>query len=81
MTLTSYITLIIVNGRTTRCHGINQIRDLNQKVLKFLAFLSNNSLPIYIYTSVDVYIYIYIYTHIYIYIHIYISTVPGHCSW
>ena len=28
-----------MNGRSTACHGPNLIRDLNQKVLKFLFFL------------------------------------------
>ena len=32
----------LVNGRSTACHGPNLIRDLNQKVLKFLFFLSSS---------------------------------------
>ena len=34
----------VVNGRSTVCHGLNLVLDLNQKVLKFLVFLSNSSL-------------------------------------
>ena len=71
----------VVNGRTTRCHGINQVRDLNQKVLKFLAFLSNNSLYLLVFVLEPQLMYIYAYIYMYIYIYIYISTVPGHCSW
>ena len=33
-----------VNGRSTACHGVNLVLDLNQKVLNFLVFLSNSSL-------------------------------------
>ena len=34
----------VVNGRSTLCHGLNLVLDLNQKMLKFLAFLSNSFL-------------------------------------
>ena len=34
----------MVNGRSTACHGINLVLDVDQKVLKFLAFLCNSSL-------------------------------------
>ena len=34
----------VVNGRSTVCHGLNLVLDLNQKVLKLLFFLSNSSL-------------------------------------
>ena len=33
-----------VNGRITAYHGLDLVLDLNQKVLKFLVFLSNSSL-------------------------------------
>ena len=33
-----------VTGRSAAWHGINLVLDLNQKVLKFLVFLSNSSL-------------------------------------
>ena len=55
----------VVNGRTTRCHGINQVRDLNQKVLKFLAFLSNNSLYLLVFVLEPQLMYIYAYIYIY----------------
>ena len=35
----------VANGRSTSCHGLNLVLDLNQKVLnKVLVFLSNSSL-------------------------------------
>ena len=34
----------VVNERSTACHGADLVLDLNQKVLKFLVFLSNRSL-------------------------------------
>ena len=34
----------VVDERSTACHGLNLVFDLNQKVLKFLVFLSNSSL-------------------------------------
>ena len=34
----------VVNGRSAACHGVNSVLDLNQKVSKFLVFLSNGSL-------------------------------------
>ena len=34
----------VVNARSTVCHGLNLVLDLNQKVLKLLFFLSNSSL-------------------------------------
>ena len=34
----------VVNGRSTACHGLNLVLDLNQKVLSFLVLLSNSSL-------------------------------------
>ena len=36
----------VVNGRSTACHGLNFVLDVNQKVLKFLVVLSNSSLYI-----------------------------------
>ena len=50
MTLTSCIRSIcrekgkVENGRSAVCHGVNFVLDLNQKVLKFLVFLSSCSL-------------------------------------
>ena len=34
----------LVKERSTGYHGINLVLDLNQKVIKFLVFLSNSSL-------------------------------------
>ena len=34
----------VVNGRSSACQGVNLVLDLNQKLLKFLVFLSNRSL-------------------------------------
>ena len=34
----------VVNKRSTVCHGVNLVLDLNQKVLNILAFLSNSFL-------------------------------------
>ena len=34
----------VVNERSTACHGINLVLDLNRKVLKFFVFLANSSL-------------------------------------
>ena len=48
----------LVNGRSTACHGLNLILDLNQKVLKSLVFLSNSSfyLSVFVFkTSVNVF--------------------------
>ena len=33
----------VVNERSPVCHGVKLVFDLNQKVLKFLVFLSNGS--------------------------------------
>ena len=33
----------VVNGRSTACHGLTLVLDLNQKVLNILVFLSNSS--------------------------------------
>ena len=33
-----------MDGGSTACHELNLVLDLNQKVLKFLVFLSNSSL-------------------------------------
>ena len=40
----------MANRRSTACHGLNLVLDLNQKLLKFLVFLSNS----YLYLSVFV---------------------------
>ena len=47
----------VVNRRSTTCHGLNLVLDLNENVLKFLVFLSNNSLSFSLCfsTSVDVF--------------------------
>ena len=34
----------VANGKSTACHGLNLVLDLNRKVLKFLVVLSNSSL-------------------------------------
>ena len=34
----------VVNGRSAAEHGVNLVVDLNQKMLKFLVFISNISL-------------------------------------
>ena len=34
----------VVNERSTACYGLNLALHLNQKVFKFLVFLSNSSL-------------------------------------
>ena len=36
----------VENGRSTACHGLNLVLDLNQKLLNFLVFLSSS--PLYI---------------------------------
>ena len=33
----------VVNGRSTACHGNNLVFDLDQKVFKFVVFLSSSS--------------------------------------
>ena len=50
----------VVNGRSTGCHGVNLVLDLNQKVLKFLVLLSNNSLYLLVFVLEYMYMYIYI---------------------
>ena len=33
----------VMNRKSTACHGLDLVFDLNQKVLKFLVFLFNSS--------------------------------------
>ena len=42
----------VVNRRSTTCHGLNLVLDLNENVLKFLVFLSNNSLCLSVFVLV-----------------------------
>ena len=52
----------VVNGRSTVCHGVNLVLDLNQKVLKFLVFLSNSSLYLLVFVLEPLLMYILYYS-------------------
>ena len=47
----------VVNRRSTTCHGLNLVLDLNENVLKFLVFLSNNSLCLSVFVLVPLLMY------------------------
>ena len=47
----------VVNDRSTASHGVNLVLDLNQKVLKFLVFLSNSSLYLSVFVLEPLFLY------------------------
>ena len=62
----------MVNGRSTACHGINLVLDVDQKVLKFLAFYAIvHSFYVYIIYIISINQSIYIYLSIYLFIYVY----------
>ena len=49
----------VVNGRSTACHKLKLVLDLNEQVLEILVLLSNSSphLPLFCFrTSVDIFL-------------------------
>ena len=50
----------MVNGKSTACHELDLVFNLNQKVLKFYIFLSNTSLHLSVSVLEPFFIYFYI---------------------